>query len=362
MQAQQLSSWTAPVLAFCLSLLLSVTLAPTLGLVAYQQYDFWLLWLICMLFLAFPFTLLEIALAKRAKATPLQAFMQLTRDADRSTHWRLIGWGALVFVPFIVGAMLEFSTQQIQTAFALEISSSLIVLGLAVVAFGLSMVPRVILLITTVLLSLVFAVVCVLQSTGGAWQWTSIELSEWAKVVTLTLVTGGLGLGLYWQSALHHAKAQSKLTSVALPIWAAQAVGLGCVIFVANIQSGLQAGLFLAATLSLSALLLQFIREQVLDRQLPLIIQALILLLPVLIWAIPQSHVVFYPLVIVYGLCLSLLYAIFVGWLMKISHLRKSLNFSNEMLYNVWRVFIRIVMPVSIIVALAGWVSMLVGA
>ena len=70
MQAQQLSSWTAPVLAFCLSLVLSVTLAPTLGLVAYQQYDFWLLWLVTMLVLALPFTLLELALAKRSKAAP----------------------------------------------------------------------------------------------------------------------------------------------------------------------------------------------------------------------------------------------------------------------------------------------------
>ena len=120
--------------------------------------------------------------------------------------------------------------------------------------------------------------------------------------------------------------------------------------------------MFLVASLSLTALLLQFVREQTLDRKLPLVIQALILLLPVLIWAVPQASAIFYSLVVLYGLVLSLAYAIFVGWLMKISHLRKSLNFSSEALYNVWRVFIRIVAPLSIIVALVGWISLLVGA
>lgn len=362
MQAQQLSSWTAPILAFCLSLLLSVTLAPTLGLVAYQQYDFWLLWLMCMLFLAFPFTLLEIALAKRSKATPLQAFMQLTRDADRSTHWRLIGWGALVFVPFIVGALLNYAMSQVQSALSVNLHSSLTLLIAAVVTFGLSMLPRVLVLAATVLASLAFAVVSILGSTGGTWQWTSIEFAEWAKVITLTFVTGGLGLGLYWQSALQHTKQQSKLGSVALPIWAAQAVGLGFLIFVSNMQTAVQASLFLAAALALSALLLQFVREQALDRKLPLVIQALILLFPVLIWAIPQTNTMFYALVVAYGLVLSLLYAVFVGWLMKISHLRKSLNFSSEVVYNIWRVFIRIVTPLSIIIALVAWINVIIGA
>ena len=362
MQAQQLSSWTTPILAFCLSLLFSVTLAPSLGLVAYQQYDFWLLWLVTMLILALPFTLLEIALAKRAKAAPLHAFLQLTRDADRSTHWRLIGWGALVFVPFLAGAMLNFSIQQAQNAFALDVHTSISLLVLAIVAFALSMLPRFILLILTVIATLAFAGLSLIQSTGGQWQWTGIEFAEWAKVVTLTLVTGGLGLGLYWQNAVQQVKQKQKLASVALPIWIAQAVGLGSVIFIAQIQSSIQVVLFLIATLSLSGLLLQFVREQALERQLPLVIQAVILLVPLLLWAIPNTSALFYALIIVYGLVLCLANTIFVGWLMKISHLRKSLNFSSEVIYNLWRVFIRIVAPLSIVVALIGWISAMVGA
>lgn len=361
MQAQQLSSWTAPILAFCLSLVLSVTLAPTLGLVAYQQYDFWLLWFITMLILALPFTLLEIALAKRAKTTPLHAFSQLTRDADRSTKWRLISWAALLFVPFIAGAMLSFTAQQIQAVFNLDLQHSIIILICAVIAVALSMLARILLLVVALLATLGFVVISLLQSTTATWQWTGIELVEWAKVVSLTLVSAGLGAGLYWQSAVQHAKQQEKTSGIVLPIWLAQGVGLGSLVFVAEIQSTVQVVVFAVAVCALAGLLLQFIREQAVERQLPLVMQAVVVLLPVLIWAVPQTSVWFYSVLIVYGLVLCLAHAIFVGWLMKISHLRKSLNFSSEGIYNVWRMFIRIVVPLSIVVAIIGWLSTIIG-
>jgi hypothetical protein len=39
---------------------------------------------------------------------------------------------------------------------------------------------------------------------------------------------------------------------------------------------------------------------------------------------------------------------------MKISHARKSLNFSSEGIYNLWRVGVRIVVPIVIIWLLVG--------
>ena len=51
-----------------------------------------------------------------------------------------------------------------------------------------------------------------------------------------------------------------------------------------------------------------------------------------------------------------LLLSIFTGWQMKISHLRKSLNFGSEGLYNLWRVAIRLVVPLALLLALVGWV------
>ena len=53
-----------------------------------------------------------------------------------------------------------------------------------------------------------------------------------------------------------------------------------------------------------------------------------------------------------WGLVICLIYAVFVGWVMKISHLRKALNFSNEAIYNLWRIAVRIVLPLSIVLAI----------
>jgi SNF family Na+-dependent transporter len=37
--------------------------------------------------------------------------------------------------------------------------------------------------------------------------------------------------------------------------------------------------------------------------------------------------------------------SLFVGWIMKISHVRKALNLPSEGLYNLWRVMVRLVVP-----------------
>ncbi|KAA8735040.1 hypothetical protein F4V57_04590 [Acinetobacter qingfengensis] len=362
MQAHQLPAWTTPILAFCLSLILGVVLLPSLGLVNYSQYDFWLLWFVTMVVLALPVMILEIALAKRAKDTPLVAFMQLTRDADRSTRWRLIGWAAVIFAPFIVGAILNYVVQQLQLAFAINTASSLLILVILIVAVAASMLPRIVLFAITLLATLAVAGLGIAQSMAHAhWQWTTIEFSEWAKVVTLTLVTGGLGLGFYWQGTVHAVKAQQKSMPIVLPIWLAQVVGLGLLSLIHSNTSMPYTIAMLMAALGLSGLLLQFTREQLLQRKIALPIQAIVLIVPALIWAIPNTAFAFYHILIFVGLILCLGYAIFVGWLMKISHLRKAINFSSEAVYSFWRVMIRIIVPVSILLALIGWILALVG-
>ena len=48
------------------------------------------------------------------------------------------------------------------------------------------------------------------------------------------------------------------------------------------------------------------------------------------------------------------MYAVFSGWQMKISHLRKALSFDHEMTYNVWRIAMRVVIPLAIVLAIVG--------
>ena len=357
---QQQPTWITPVLAFCLSFLFSVTLAPTLGLVAYQQYDFLILWVVTMLVLALPAMYMEVGLAKRAKSAPLQGLMQLTRDADVSTHWRVMSWLAIVTVPLFAGAIIHYANNAVMSQFALQFSPSIAILVLAIVAVALSMLPRLILLAVSAIAVLVYVVMGILAEQG-VWQWTGVSFAEWAKVVTLTLVTGALGLGVYWQSATQSLSAgteKSPSTPIVIPIWIAQALGLLAMLWANQATTEVQDLALLIGALGLSGYLLQLVRAQLIQRQVALPIQALILLIPILIWALPISNVL-YPILIVLGLVLCLAYAIFAGWLMKISHLRKSLNFKSEISYNLWRILIRIVVPVSIVVAMIAWLQLL---
>ncbi|MEL0028746.1 MAG: hypothetical protein VW625_08825, partial [Perlucidibaca sp.] len=48
----------------------------------------------------------------------------------------------------------------------------------------------------------------------------------------------------------------------------------------------------------------------------------------------------------------QLVLAVFAGWVMKISHVRKALQLPSEAVYNVWRVAIRWVAPIVLVTAL----------
>ncbi|MCU4581221.1 hypothetical protein KTJ32_09505 [Acinetobacter gyllenbergii] len=352
MQDTTLSRWLAPVMAFCLSFVMITTLAPTVGIQIDRQFDFWLLWLGTMILLALPIGYLEIALAKRSQTTALQALSSLTRDADASPKWRIVGWLAVVFVPFFAGSMLMTATQVTSQQLGLDLSSQVVFAIFAVVALALSFIPRQFLIVLT-LLGVVAALVLanVMGTHLQAWHWTGVEFKEWGNATVLALVASGLGLGLYWQSSLAAVKQQDAATTAVLPIWVAQLLAVIAFGFF-SVQTQLPALVWVfAATLS-AALLIQFAKEQLAQRQLAIVMQWLILLTAIAIWAVPQVEQIFNTLLMLWGLVICLVYALFAGWIMKISHLRKAMGFSNELFYNLWRIAIRIVLPLSIVVAM----------
>ena len=46
--------------------------------------------------------------------------------------------------------------------------------------------------------------------------------------------------------------------------------------------------------------------------------------------------------------------AVFAGWQMKSAICAKSLNFSSEGLYNLWRIAVRIIVPLAVVLAMVG--------
>lgn len=351
MQDNAMSKWLSPLMAFCLSFLIIATLAPITGIQIDRQLDFWMLWLATMLILALPVCYLEIALAKRSKTTALQALSSLTREADSSQRWRVVGWLAVVFIPFLAGAMLNHASNVVSIA-NFEVQQPVILAGLAIAALLLSLIPRLILVgITTVgvIASLVLA--NVMGTALPEWQITPVQFSEWGNATVLALVASGLGMGLYWQSSLAAVKQQDVATKTVLPIWIAQLVAVIAFGFFA-VKAEVPAFALIAAIVAAAALMLQMAREQLQQRQINVIIQWVIVAVATLVWLIPNITPVFNNLLILWGLAISLIYALFAGWIMKISHLRKSMNFSSEAFYNIWRIAVRVVLPVSIVVAI----------
>jgi len=360
MQDYSMSRWLSPLMAFCLSFMIIAGLAPSLDIQIDRQIDFWILWLVSMLVLALPITYLEVALAKRSKTTALNALSSLTRDADASQSWRIVGWLAVIFIPFLAGGILSNISQSAVQIANLPIEGHLLFAGAAVVAFALSFAPRQILvgLITIgVLLSLILAQI--FGTHLQAWHVTPVEFKEWGNATILALVATGLGLGLYWQPSLLNVQQNNEASKTALPIWIAQLVAvIAFGFFAASAQIPAYTLLFTAVISA--ALLLQLGKEQLAQRQVAILIQFVVLLVALFIWAIPNIAVLFNPLLMIWGLVICLIYSIFVGWIMKISHLRKAINFSSEAFYNIWRIAVRIVLPLSIVLALVSYIGQLI--
>ena len=353
MQDNAMSKWLSPLMAFCLSFIIIATLAPITGIQIERQLDFWILWLATMQTLALPVCYLEIALAKRSKTTPLQALSSLTREADASQKWRIVGWLSVIFIPFLAGAMLNNASNVLAVA-TLDLAPNLLLIGLAIVALALSLLPRQILLVITtigVLASLILA--NVMGTALPAWQVTPVEFSEWGNATVLALVASGLGMGLYWQSSLNTVRQQDIASKTVLPIWVAQLVAVIAFAFFA-VQAQIPASTLVTAIVAAAALMLQMAREQLQQRQLHPVVQWAIVAVVTLIWVIPNLSPIFNVVLLVWGLVICLIYALFAGWIMKISHLRKSMNFSSEAFYNLWRIAVRVVLPVGIILAIAA--------
>ncbi|MCH7336347.1 hypothetical protein [Acinetobacter sp. NIPH 2699] len=351
MQDTTLSRWLAPVMAFCLSFVMITTLAPTVGVQIDRQLDFWLLWLGTMFLLALPIAYLEIALAKRSQTTALQALSTLTRDADASPRWRIVGWLAVVFVPFFAGSVLSTVTGIVKQQLVLDTPNQILFAIFAVVALGLSFIPRQFLIgLTTLGVIAAFVLANVLGTELQAWHWTGVEFKEWGNATVLALVASGLGLGLYWQSSLSAVKNQTAATTAVLPIWVAQLVAVIAFGFF-SVQVQLPALAWVFAAIMTAALLIQLTREQLAQRQLAPVIQWAVIVAAIAVWALPQVEQIFNTLLMLWGLAICLIYAVFAGWIMKISHLRKAMGFSNELFYNLWRIAVRVVLPLSILVA-----------
>lgn len=366
-------------IAALLPLLLFRWFAP----VSIGEIDFWLLWLLAMLLVSLPVIYAEIALAYRSADAPLAGMQKLTREADASPLWRSFGWLAALVAIIIAALVISGASTGIVSALA-EINSApdvpsfAIAAGLMVIAILLSLlgVAPLPIGLGLMLVGLLLGVANGLPNIDFAM--TDISLSEWARAVALALVSVGAGTGLYWfgqnlvtkqvatavdvdninaqKPSRARATQEYRATKLVLPIWILQlVVGMVALFISGMVLPPIGQLAYWLGVLFVVSYLLHYSTQQ-LTHKFGLLISVVITFVAalLLVIAIPTTWLV--GMLVVISSIAVLLLSIFAGWQMKISHLRKSLNFNNEAFYNLWRIAIRLIVPVALLLALIGWV------
>ena len=365
-------------IAALLPLLLFRWFAP----VSIGEIDFWLLWLLAMLLVSLPVVYAEIALAYRSAEAPLAGMQKLTREADASTFWRSFGWlAALVSVLIaalvisgastgILAALTELNSVPNVPSFA--IAAGLMVIAVLLSLLGVAPLP---IGLGLMLIGLLLGVANGLPNIAFAM--TDVSLSEWARAVALALVSVGAGTGLYWfgqnlirkqtvtavgtdnhnaQTTRNSAAPAYRATKLVLPIWVLQLVVGVVALFISGMALPPIGQLsYWIGVVFVASYLLHYSSQQ-LAHKFGLLVSVVLtfVLALLLVVAIPTNWLV--GILVIISSIAVLLLSVFAGWQMKISHLRKSLNFDNEAFYNLWRVAIRLIVPLALLLALIGWV------
>ena len=346
------------------------------------EIDFWLLWLLAMLLVSLPVVYAEIALAYRSAEAPLAGMQKLTREADVSTFWRSFGWLAALVSILIAALVISGASQGILAAFTElnsvpNVPSFAIAAGLMVIAVLLSLlgVAPLPIGLGLMLIGLLLGVANGLPNIAFAM--TDVSLSEWARAVALALVSVGAGTGLYWfgqnlmskqtvtavgtdnhnaQTTRNSAAPAYRATKLVLPIWVLQLVVGVVALFISGMALPPIGQLsYWIGVVFVASYLLHYSSQQ-LAHKFGLLVSVVLtfVLALLLVVAIPTNWLV--GILVIISSIAVLLLSVFAGWQMKISHLRKSLNFGNEAFYNLWRVAIRLIVPLALLLALIGWV------
>ena len=342
------------------------------------EIDFWLLWLLAMVLVALPVVYAEIALAYRSVEGPLAGMQKLTRESDASPIWRSFGWLAALVSIVIAALIISGASTGILTALT-ELNSTPDVPSFAVAA-GLMVITVLLRLLGVAPLPIglgLMVVGLILGIANGvpniSFAMTDISLVEWARAVALALVSVGAGTGLYWfgqnlvskqtvtaveansQQAQSRAARDYRATKLVLPIWILQVLVGVVALFISGMSlPPIGQLLYWAGVLFVVSYLLHYSTQQ-LAHKFGLLVSLIItfVLALLLVVAIPTTWLV--GILVIVSSIAVLLLSVFAGWQMKISHLRKSLNFSSEAFYNLWRVAIRLVVPLALLLALIGW-------
>lgn len=352
-------------------------------------------WLLALLLLGLPLVLLELMLGKRARRAPLEGLAFLTREADAKRGWRFAAWGGAVAVflamaamALVAGGSVNFLVRDLGIAGAAVTMASAdgpaLPLGtgtLLLLAAAFSLINPLLrsrLQLGGLVLASALLLVAAIAGVGMAevtYPSRALTATDWREAVRLALLSLGSGLGVVWLAGMRLPK-DAPLGRLALGVLVLQSVFavlllLALAPFVAALQAnaagagpdivptGPGVWVVLGSLLLTTVLALPQVAEPVLLRlaergmgRLPAVVLVFVGvgLLAEAVWLFGHATgvlallMVLYLLLMLVLLCLSL----FAGWGMKISHARKELALPAEGIYNLWRVAVRLGVPLAI--------------
>lgn len=339
-----------------------------------SQIDFWLMWMLAMVVVGLPLLYAEIGLAHRSQKIPARGIQELTRQADTSTIWRSFVWLTVLLSLVIAGLSIDAVSANLleatsQLGLSVEVPHFALGVIMVVIAGMLSLLGGGSLVASLALIAVAFIMAIVNNLSSLTLIMTEPSLGEWSRAVILALVSVGVGTGLYWfnnplisrdpnHSAEIGKNTREIATKTVLPIWLTQLViGSVALIFSTGNFAPLTTIIYAFGVLAASAYFMHYASTQIatLFQRFGIWIATVVSSLLTILLVVVATPKVLSIVLVVVSMISALILAIFSGWQMKISHMRKSLNFSSEALYNVWRVVIRILVPLLIIVAVVGW-------
>lgn len=335
--------------------LTTLTLATAWGLPNHSNsLSFAWVWLLFMAVTALPLSFIEAAIVRRTTHLPLQGLASITRDADAPTFWRLLAPLSLLSLV----AMIAFAANRSAHDFVMDSHNTftaqafpylLVFLAMGFAWVGMKrLLPFVWILVPAVL---IFNVV----SAGQLGTLALLTPEEWQQVATAAILANVSGLGVYaWLTTQHLADEQA--SRLVMPLWLTQTlVGLATIL-AGEAKGNVGVVVYMLTAVFACAVFAEVVARQLQDRKVAKPVALGLVMVSAVALTVAAEFVVFDMVLKVVSLLTVFGLSVLVGWVMKISHARKALNFSSEVIYNLWRVGVRIAAPAVIIWLLVGMV------
>lgn len=322
-----------------------------------------------LLLAAWPLALAEGVLGVRAQKALPEGMQVLTREADAARGWRALSWSslgasvlAMALLALLAGVL---ATQALKTLavdrFALpegELLWPVLSVALLLLAFLRQLGKAPVLLWLLPVAALLAAIAAAQAGAGDLPVLADIAraqaLPAQAGLLFGALALGG-GLGVRWQLAPVAGRRLS-VPAVALAVLLAALVLVGLQLSAGSLLSVLLA--LVVTLLAITALLQPTLAAAGAQGLSTLMALTLVLVPTVLViesvWYFGDVDTLatLTRALAVWMAVNLLVLAVFVGWIMKVSHARKALQLPSEGLYNLWRVAVRWVAPITLLVAL----------